>query len=90
MPTPPRGTIPAPQETNSHWFSFPVGKGDRASLVAQLIKNVRATHQLRSMGKEVPLEKEMTTHFSILAWRILWTEESGGLQSMGSQRVRHD
>ena len=41
-------------------------------------------------GSEDPLEKEMATHSSILAWRILWTEEPGGLQSMGSQRVRHD
>ena len=41
-------------------------------------------------GSEDPLEKEMATHSSILALRILWTEEPGGLQSMGSQRVRHD
>ena len=41
-------------------------------------------------GSEDPLEKEMATHSSILAWRILWTEEPGGLQSMGSQRVRHE
>ena len=39
---------------------------------------------------EDPLEKEMATHFNILAWRILWTEESGGLQSTGSHRVRHE
>ena len=42
------------------------------------------------MGQEDPLEKEMATHSSILAWKIPWTEEPGGLQSMGSQRVRHD
>ena len=41
------------------------------------------------VGK-IPLEEEMATHCSILAWRMLWTEELGGLQSMGSQRVRHD
>ena len=41
-------------------------------------------------GQEDPLEKEMATHSSILAWRIPWTEEPGGLQSMGSQRVGHD
>ena len=41
-------------------------------------------------GQEDPLEKEMATHFSILAWEIPWTEEPGGLQSMGSQRVGHD
>ena len=46
--------------------------------------------QVRSLGREDPLEKGMATHFSILAWRIPWTEEPGGLQSIGSQRVRHD
>ena len=46
--------------------------------------------QVRSLGWEDPLEKEMATHSSILAWKILWTEEPGGLQSMGSQRVGHD
>ena len=46
--------------------------------------------QIRSLGQEDPLEEGMTTHFSILAWRIPWTEEPGGLQSMGSQRVGHD
>ena len=45
---------------------------------------------VQSLGQEDPLEEEMATHASILAWRIPWTEESGGLQSMGSQRVRHD
>ena len=42
-----------------------------------------------SLGQEDPLEEEMTTHASILAWRIPWTEESGGLQPMGSPRVGH-
>ena len=42
------------------------------------------------LGWEYPLEKEMATHSSILAWKIPWTEEAGGLQSMESQRVRHD
>ena len=45
--------------------------------------------RVQSLGQEDPLEKEMATHSSTLAWRIPWTEESGGLQSMGSQRVRH-
>ena len=45
---------------------------------------------VRSLGWEDLLEKEMATHFSILAWEILWMEEPGGLQSMGSQSVRHD
>ena len=43
-----------------------------------------------SLGLEVPLEEGMATHSSILAWKIPWTEESGGLQSMGSQKVGHD
>ena len=45
---------------------------------------------VRSLGREDPLEEEMATHSSILAWESRWTEEPGGLQSMGSQRVRHD
>ena len=63
-----------------------------ASLVAQMIKNLPAMleTQVRSLGWEDPLEKGMATHSSILAWRIPWTEEPGRLQSMGSQRVRHD
>ena len=62
------------------------------SLVTQMIKHpptMRET-QFRSMGWEDPLEKEMATHSSILAWRIPWTEEPGGLQSTGSQRFGHD
>ena len=46
--------------------------------------------RVRSLGQEDPLEKKMATHSSILAWRIPWTEEPGGLQAMGSQRVGHD
>ena len=46
--------------------------------------------RVRSLGLEDPLEKEMATHSSILAWEIPWTEEPGGLQSMGSQRVGHN
>ena len=46
--------------------------------------------QVWSLGKEDHLEKEMATHSSILVWEILWTEETGGLQSMGSQRVRYN
>ena len=63
-----------------------------ASLVAQLVKNLPAVQetQVRSLGGEDPLEKEMATHSSILAWKISWTEEPGGLQSMGSQRVGYD
>ena len=46
--------------------------------------------QVRSLGREDPLEKEMATHSSILAWRIPWMEELGGLQSTGLQRVGHN
>ena len=46
--------------------------------------------QVQSLGWKDPLEEDMATHSSLLAWRIPWTEEPGGLQSMGSQRVRHD
>ena len=46
--------------------------------------------RVQSLGQEDPLEKGMATHSSILAWRIPWTEEAGGPQSMGLQRVRHD
>ena len=60
-----------------------------ASLVAQMVKSLPAT-QVRSLGQEDPLKKGMATHSSILAWRISWTEEPCGLQSMGSQRVGHD
>ena len=65
---------------------------NRASLVAQMIKCLPAMRetQIQSLGWEDLLEKEMATHSGILAWRITWTEEPGELQSMGSQRVRHD
>ena len=46
--------------------------------------------RVQSLGQEEPLKKEMATHSSILAWNILWTEEPGGLQSMGLQRIGHD
>ena len=46
--------------------------------------------RVRSLGREDPLEEEMATHSSTLAWEIPWTEEPGGLQSTGSQRIRHD
>ena len=65
---------------------------NRASLVAQTINNLptmQAT-QVRSLGQEDPLEKEMATHSSIFAWEIPWTEEPGGLQSVESQRLRND
>ena len=63
-----------------------------ASLVAQIVKNPPVGWEtwVPSLGQEDPLEKEMTTHSSILAWRIPWTEEPGWLQSMGLQRVGLD
>ena len=64
----------------------------RASLVAQMLKNLPAVWetQVRFLGQEGPLEKGTATHSSILAWRIPWTEEPGGLESMGLQRLGHD
>ena len=66
--------------------------GPWASLVAQRLKRQPPMQEtwVRSLGREDPLEKEMATHSSILAWRIPWTEELGRLQSTGSQRVGHD
>ena len=64
----------------------------RAFLMAEMVKNLPAMQetQVQSLGWEDPLEKGMATHSSILAWRIPWTEEPGGLQSLSLQRVRHD
>ena len=63
-----------------------------ASLVAQMVKNPPAMWEtwVQSLDQEDPLEKGMATHSSILAWRIPWTEEPGGLQSLESKRVSHD
>ena len=60
--------------------------------MTQMVKNPLAMQEtwVRSLGQEVLLEKEIATHSSILAWRIPWTEEPGGLQSIGLQRVRHN
>ena len=57
-----------------------------------MIKNLPAMQEtwVQSLGQEDPLEKEMATHYSILAWEIPWTEEPGGLQSTGLQRVGHN
>ena len=62
------------------------------SLVAQMVKSLPAMQetQVQSLGWEDPLEKEMANHSSVLAWKIPWAEEPGGLQSMGSLRVGHD
>ena len=61
-------------------------------MVTQLVKSLPAILEtwVQSLGQEDPLEKEMTTHSSILAWRIPWIKEPGGLQPMESQRVGHD
>ena len=71
---------------------FPHLGDHRASLLAQTLRNLPAMQetQVRSLGWEGLLEKGTATHSSILAWRIPWTEEPGGVQSMGSQRVRQD
>ena len=60
-------------------------------MVAQLVKNLLAVQetQVQSLGWEDPVEKEVAPHSSILAWATPWTEETGGLQSMGSQRIGH-
>ena len=62
------------------------------SLVAQTVKNLPAMQEtkVQSLGQEDPLEKDMATHSSILAWRIPWMEEPSGLQTVGWQRVRQD
>ena len=62
------------------------------TVVAQMVKNLPAAQETRvcSLSQEDPLEQGMATHPSILAWRSPWTEEPGGLQTMGSQRVGHD
>ena len=63
----------------------------KASLVAQMVKHLSTMREtrVRSLGWEDPLEKEMAIHSSTIAWKIPWTEESGGLWSMGLQRVGH-
>ena len=62
------------------------------SLVAQTVKHLPTVREtwVRSLGQEDPLEKEMATHSSTLAWKIPWTKECSRLQSMGSQRVGHN
>ena len=64
----------------------------RASLVAELVKNLPAVQEswVHSLGQEDSLQKEMANHSSIPVWKISWAEEPGGLQSMRSQRVRHN
>ena len=59
-------------------------------MVKNLPANARDVMQVQSLGREDPLEEEMATHSSILAWEIPWMEETGRLQSMGPQRVGHN
>ena len=72
--------------------SIIMNKYEGASLIAHMVKNLPAMWEIwvQPLGWEAPLKKEMATHSSILNWRMPWTEEHGGLQSMGVQRVRHD
>ena len=72
----------------SKWLSI----WTELSLVAQTVKRLPSIREtwVQSLGQEDPLEKEMATHSGILTWRIPWTEEPGGLQSIESQRVGHD
>ena len=71
---------------------FPYRSLQEISLVAQMVKHLSTMWeaQVQCLGQEDPLEKEMAIHSSTIAWKIPWTEEPGRLQSMGSQRVRHD
>ena len=73
-------------------LKYPSVQVKGASLVVQKVKRLSTMRKtrVRSLGREDPLEKELATHSSVLAWRIPWMEEPGGPQSMGSQRVGHD
>ena len=75
-----------------HMFICKLHINFKVSLLAQMVKNLPAMQEtwVQSLGQEDPLEKRMATRYSILAWRVPWTEEPGGLQSMGSQRVGQD
>ena len=78
---------PVKTEYMFQWMSLLIFKS-----VAQAVKRLPAIWEtwVRSLGREDPLEKEMATHSSTLSWKIPWMEEPGGLQSMGSLKVRHD
>ena len=83
------GSIPGSGRSPREWIDYPL-QYSWASLVAQTGKNPPAMREtwLQSLGWEDPLEEGMTTHSSVLAWRIPWTDEPGGFQSTGLQRVR--
>ena len=78
------------KKTKKEWIY--VYMGSQVALVVKHLPAMQETQemQFQSLSWEDPLEEGMATHSSILAWRISWTEEPGGLQSMGSQRVGHD
>ena len=82
-------TRPFRYDLNQNCYNYTV---EGTSLVAQMVKHLSTMWetQVRSLGWEDPLEKEMATHSSTLAWKIPWMEETDRLQSMGLQRVRHD
>ena len=88
LPTPP----PSMASWSTHLVHSTSSLSLRVSLVAQRQKTLLPMQEMWvwSQSWEDPLEEEMATHSSILAWKISWTEGPGGLQSMGSQRVRHD
>ena len=83
-------SIPGLGRSTGEGIGYPL-QHTQASLVAQTVKNLPAVKDtwIQSLDWDDPLEKEMAIHSIILAQRILWTEEPGGLQSMGSQRVGH-
>ena len=83
--------IPGSGRSPGEGIGYPL-QYPQASLVAQMVKNPPTMREtwIRSLGEDNPLEKGMATHSSILAWRIPWTEEPGGLQSIGSQTVGHN
>ena len=85
------GSIPGLGSSPAEGIGYPL-QYTWTSLVAQLVKNLPAMWetQVRSLGWEDPLEKEMATHSNTLAWKILWMEKPGRLQSMGLQRAGHD
>ena len=76
----------------SHKYICLSRAGMRASPMALAVKNPPAVQQMQvqSLGQEDPMKEEIETHSSILVWKIPWAEEPGRLQSLGSQRVRHD
>ena len=87
-----RSTLPSPQLCFRSGQGIETPKESKTSLVAQMVKNLPAKQEtwVRSLGWKDPLEKEIATHSIILARKIPWTEKLGRLQSMGSQRIRHD